>query len=135
MKYVIDCSFSSALFLPDENSDNVRNFFLNFKKNDIILVPQLWWYETNNVLNISLRRKRLDKAAVLRILELINVINIETDSENGIIFTKNVFEISQFYNLSSYDAVYLELASRKKAKLMTLDDELTKAAKKAGLTS
>lgn len=135
MKYVIDCSYSSALFLPDENSDNVRIFFLNLKKNDIILVPQLWWYETNNVLNISLRRKRLDKADVLRILELINIINIETDSEKGTTFAKNVFEMSQLYNLSSYDAVYLELASRKKAKLMTLDNELIKAAKKAGLTS
>jgi predicted nucleic acid-binding protein len=41
--------------------------------------------------------------------------------------------MSQLYNLSSYDAVYLELASRKKAKLMTLDNELTKAAKKVGL--
>jgi predicted nucleic acid-binding protein len=35
------------------------------------------------------------------------------------------------YGLTAYDAVYLELAQRRKLPLATLDDDLRKAAKKA----
>jgi predicted nucleic acid-binding protein len=133
MHYVIDCSFSSALFLPDEKSDDVRKFFLNLQKDDLIHVPLLWWYETNNVLNISVKRKRLSHADVLNILDLAGQLKLETDSEYGNDFSKKLFELSQVYSISSYDGVYLELSIRKKAKLKTLDNELITAAKKIGI--
>ncbi len=133
MRYVMDCSFSSALFLPDEKSGKVRDFFLNLKKQDQIFIPLLWWYETNNVLNISIKRKRLNHTSVINILNLVNQIKLETDNEFGIEFSRQILDISQLYKLSSYDAVYLELAIRKKAKFMTLDKELLTAAKQIGL--
>jgi len=133
MHYVIDCSFSSALFLPDEKSDTARVFFLNLNEKDTIFVPLLWWYETNNVLNISIKRKRLTHNDVIRIYDLINQIKFETDSEYGIDFSKRIFELTQLYTISSYDAVYLELSIRTKAKLATLDDELIITAKKIGI--
>ncbi|PKL37369.1 MAG: twitching motility protein PilT [Spirochaetae bacterium HGW-Spirochaetae-1] len=133
MNYVIDCSFSSALFLPDEKSEYVRSFFLNLKKQDQVFIPLLWWYETNNVLNVSVKRKRLKQAEVENILELVHKLKIETDSEMGLVFSKRIFEISQLHSLSSYDSVYVELAIRKKAKLMTLDRELADAARVIGI--
>ena len=59
MDYVVDCSFTSALFLPDESSEIAQNFFLKIQPNDVVMAPFLWWYETNNVLNIALKRKRV----------------------------------------------------------------------------
>ena len=128
MNYVIDCSFSSSLFLPDEKSDYVRNFFLELKRNDRIFIPLLWWYETNNVLNVSVKRKRLEKIHVVSIIKLFDQLKLITDFEYGVEWVKTVFELTQLYNISSYDAAYLELTIRKKAKLMSLDNVLKNIA-------
>ena len=133
MKYIIDCSFSTALFLPDEKSDLVRDFFIKRKNDDNVFVPLLWWYETSNVLNTSIKRKRLSHAYAVSIIDLFDQLKLETDYESGADFTKKIFEMSQLYSLSSYDAIYLELALRKKGRLMTLDRELIEAAGKIGL--
>lgn len=133
MNYILDCSFSSALFLPDEKSDLVRDFFIKRKSDDNVFVPLLWWYETSNVLNTSIKRKRLSHADVVSITELFEKLKLETDYESGADFSKKIFEISQLYSVSSYDAVYLELSLRKKGRLMTLDRELIDAAVKIGL--
>lgn len=132
-QYIIDCSFSSALFLPDEKSDGVGDFFKGLSKSDMINVPHLWWYETNNVLNISVKRKRLTHNDFSAVIELFSHMKIETDSEYGLSFSKEIFDLSQVYNLSSYDSVYLELAMRKKGRLMTLDNGLIKAAAEMGI--
>ncbi len=131
--YVIDCSFSSALFLPDEKSELISSFFEKITENDRIYIPQLWWYETSNVLNIAVRKKRITHHEVIVITKLFDNMNLETDFESGSIFTREIFNLAQEYQLSSYDSVYLELAMRKNGILMTLDEELINAAKKAGV--
>ena len=70
MNWVIDCSFASALFLPDEASSNVRSFFEKINDEDILLVPNLWWYEITNVLVVSERRKRLSHADIIKVISL-----------------------------------------------------------------
>jgi predicted nucleic acid-binding protein len=133
MIYVIDCSFSSALFLPDEKSDAVRDFFIKLKKNDQLFIPLLWWYETINVINVSLKRKRINYNDSTSIINLMNELKLMTDFEYGIELAKRIFELTQLYNISSYDAVYLELSIRKKARLRTLDNDLLIAAKNIGI--
>ncbi|MFH0975330.1 MAG: type II toxin-antitoxin system VapC family toxin [Spirochaetota bacterium] len=133
MKFVIDCSFSSALFLPDEKSDSIRTFFINLKDSDQIYIPLLWWYESINVLNVSLKRKRLNFNAISKIIELFDKMPIETDISYGSHYSKNIFELTQLYKISAYDAAYIELAVRKKAKLMTLDKDLIKASEIVGV--
>ena len=131
--YVIDCSFSSTLFLPDENSDYTKKFFLNLETKDKVYTPVLWYYETANVLNISVKRKRLTHSDAFSVSQLFESLSFETDIYFGVHFTKELFDLTQLYNISSYDAVYLELAMRKKAILKTLDKNLIQAAKKVGI--
>ncbi len=132
--YVIDCSYSSALFLPDEQSEAVRDFFLHTrKKNDLVLVPSLWWYETCNVLNSSIKRNRISYSDAKSLLELFDTLHLQTDTEYGIEPSRILLELSQLYGISSYDAAYLELSLRKKAKLLTLDNALRKAAVDMGI--
>ena len=133
MNYVIDCSFSSALFLPDEKSGHVQDFFLNLKNNDQVFIPLLWWYETNNVLNVAVKRNRLKQNDVFSIINLFNELKLVTDYEYGIAWSKTLFELTKIYHISSYDAAYLELALRIKAKLVTLDSMLKNAAVKMGI--
>ncbi|MES0489831.1 MAG: type II toxin-antitoxin system VapC family toxin [Leptospirales bacterium] len=131
--YVVDCSFSSALFLPDENSESIKNFFLKLNKKDNVYTPVLWYYETANVLNISVKRNRLTHSDAFSVGELFKEIGFTTDIYFGVHFTKELFDLTQLYGISSYDAVYLELAMRKKAELKTLDKGLMQAAKKIGV--
>lgn len=134
MQYVIDCSYSSALFLPDENSEDVRDFFLHTrKKNDAIVVPSLWWFETCNVLNSSIKRKRISYSDAQSILELFDTLTFQTDTEHGIGISRTLLELSRLCGISSYDAAYLELSMRKKATLLTLDNDLKKAAVDMGI--
>jgi predicted nucleic acid-binding protein len=130
---VIDCSFSSALFLPDKKSDIISDFFKNINSADRIYVPHLWWYETNNVLNIAVKRERMSHNDFSRVTDLFSRMRIETDSEYGFNFGKEILDLSHRYNLSSYESVYLELAMRKKCTLMTLDKGLFAAAKVIGI--
>jgi len=133
MNYVVDCSFTSALFLPDESSEIVRDFFLKINKTDTIFVPFLWWYETNNVLNIALKRKRLNHTDVGTILQLLDQLNLDIDYSIGIDLSSEIINLSQLYNLSSYDVSYIELAKRRSAHLMTFDNDIISSAKKIGI--
>lgn len=133
MTCVIDCSFSSSLFLPDENSSISTNFFKKYINKKSLLVPVLWWYETCNVIYIAVKRKRITPLQAQEILNLLNALKLETDTEYGLLFSTNIFNLSNLYSISTYDAVYLDLSLRKKATLATFDAELKAAALKAGV--
>lgn len=136
MPYVMDCSWSSALFLPDENSGKVESFFLHQAKQAIsIHVPPLWWNETTNVLLTATRRNRLTHAAALEILQMLDALPLSTDQEYGKVVAECVLGIGREHGLSGYDAAYLELALRKQATLLTLDSALAKAARNAGIAT
>jgi predicted nucleic acid-binding protein len=133
MKFVVDCSFSSTLFLPDEKSETAREFFINLKPADQVFVPILWWYETINVLHVSVKRKRLTFNESTGILELLEKMPLETDAQYGVQYSKDLFDLSQLYKISSYDAAYIELSMRTKSRLMSLDSDLIDIAKDIGL--
>lgn len=88
---------------------------------------------TQNVLRVALMRKRLTLMQVFEIVELLHTLQLQTDEIFKEDFSKKIIELAQLYNLSAYDATYLELAIRKKAKLMTADKALKDAAMKAGV--
>mgnify|MGYP001617472705 CR=1 FL=1 len=133
MNYVLDCSFTSSLFLPDESSDSTRLFFIKLKSSDVIFVPSLWWHETANVLKSATKRKRLNFNETLGIIDLIEKLPLQTDGYCGFQHSKEIFKLAQMYDLSSYDATYLELAIRTKSKLLSHDKEINSVSFKIGL--
>ncbi len=133
MRWVVDCSFTAALFLPDESSSKVRFFFEKLESDDTLWVPGLWWYEITNVLVVSTRRNRLTHMDTERILSLLNQIDFKTDNLAGTTYSQEIYEIAQLYALSAYDAAYLELATRKNCNLASFDKKLVEAAQKAGV--
>jgi len=134
MNWVLDCSFSAALFLPDEFSPKVRDFFTKLSKNDQLFVPSLWWYEITNVLIVAGRRKRLNYADVVTVTSLFERLGIETDNSIGVPYSKEIYRIANLNKLSAYDAAYLELSVRKDAPLASLDKQLLKAAVNTGIS-
>ncbi len=133
MNWVLDCSFSAALFLPDEFSPKVRGFFTNLSKNDKLYVPSIWWYEITNVLIAAERRKRLNYAEVSKVTLLFEQLGIETDNSNGVPFLKEIYRLANLNILSAYDAGYLELAIRQDASLASLNKQLLKVAVNSGV--
>ena len=60
-------------------------------------------------------------------------VDIDVDSATFAQALPDTLQLARRYKLSSYDASYLELALRLGMPLATLDEDLQKAAKKAGV--
>jgi len=133
MTYVYDASYIMALIIPDENNPTIDIVHDALDETDEIFVPQLLWYEIANILKNLIRRRRFTSEEVSYFFPMFSFVNFSTDFEAGIIYSKKLWDLCNSYNLSAYDAAYLELAHRKKAILCTLDENLQNAAKKHGV--
>ena len=130
MIYVFDSSFIAALIIPDERDPHSDGMYIKIKNEDEKHTPQLLWYEITNIFKNLLRRKRYTYEEVLQFFPLLSSIRLITDFETDVNYSKKIWNLCNDYNLTSYDAAYLELAERKKAVLCTLDENLIAAAKK-----
>jgi predicted nucleic acid-binding protein len=133
MPYVFDASFVGAQIIPDEMNPKVEKIQSRIGENEEIFVPQLFWYEIANIFKNLLRRKRYVYDKVMPFFHSLAATRLTTDFETGIDYSKKLFGLCNDYNISSYDAAYLELASRKKAVLCTLDENLRTVAKTHGV--
>ena len=133
MNYVYDASFIIAIILPDENSPKIDKIHDALDENDEVYIPQLNWYETANVFRNLIRHNRFTADEVSYFFPMLSFVNFKTDFETSANYSKKIWELGNNYNLSAYDAAYLELANRKKAVLCTLDKDLLNAAEKHGV--
>ncbi|MDQ3701406.1 MAG: type II toxin-antitoxin system VapC family toxin [Chloroflexota bacterium] len=97
-----------------------------------MLVPAHWLLEVTNVVGLRERQGRLTAADRARFFTLLTDlratrrIGIEALDER-VVFGR-MWDLSQRYGLTSYDAAYLELARRRGLELATLDGALIEAA-------
>jgi len=133
MDWVIDSSIALAWALPDETSKEAERFLSRVSIQSVLWVPALWWYEVANALLMAQRRKRLTEAGRIRLMELYRKLPIRTDMmlDSDIMWRFHTLALE--YNLSAYDAAYLELAQRRGLGLATVDHHLHGAAQKAGI--
>jgi predicted nucleic acid-binding protein len=133
MDWVLDSSIALALALPDETSEQADYFFSRASGESIFWVSALWWYEIANALIGAERRKRLSENDRMRLIELYRMFPIQTDSVLDSDAMYRFHTLAMEYELSAYDAAYLELAQRRGLGLATLDQRLHSAARKAGV--
>ena len=134
MKYVLDSSFIGAIIIPDEKNPKVDKVRAGIGEDEEIFIPQLLWFEITNVFKNLVRRKRFTADEVIQLYPQLTSLRLICDYETGTNYSKRLLHLCNEYNLSSYDAAYLELAERKSAILCTLDESLRIAAKKHGVT-
>jgi len=132
MPWIMDCSIAAALGLPDESSSIADSFLSQMKSNET-WVPSPWWHEIGNVLVTARRRDRLSDNDATRLIQLYGDLPIQTDLASGFDWMERVHHLCITYDLSVYDAAYLELAERKQAGLATLDTGLSQAANACGV--
>lgn len=133
MGWVLDCSLALAWALPDETSRRADQFLVRVSHDSDIWVPALWWYEMANALAMAQRRQRLPEADSTRLVELYGMLPIQTDVYLNAEVMWRFRTLAREYDLSAYDAAYLELAQRRGLGLATLDRHLITAARKAGV--
>ena len=133
MELVLDCSLALAWTVPDEGSKAAEHLLSRIGKESKLWIPALWWYELSNALTVAQRRGRLNDSDTLRLIELYRRLPLFTDTLLGAEAVFRFRALAQRYNLSAYDASYLELAQRRGIALATLDGALKKAANKAGV--
>ena len=95
------------------------------------LVPHLWRLEATNVLIGAEKRGDLKTGEVERFITQLEALPIQIDPLTSHQAFSRTLSLSRAYNLSSYDAAYLELAIREGLPLATLDGDLRKAAQRA----
>lgn len=97
-----------------------------------VIVPALWHTEIVNALLVGERRKVISEAQIIDYLNRLARLPITTDSRTTASGVSLVMSLSREFNLTAYDATYLELALQHKAVLATFDVALSQAMKKAG---
>ena len=103
---------------------------LDLLERDGAVVPQLWHYEVRNVLLIAERRRRIPQDGIKERLDALRDLPILTDQEARL---PEALELARTHRLSFYDALYLELATRRGAPLATLDRALDEASVAEGV--
>ena len=133
MTYVLDASVVASLFLPDEEAETARSILAGLESDDVLLVPPLFWYEMDSIVSASVRRGRLDEGPAFRALEMLRRLGLKIDGRQLEEVTPALLLLAREHGISSYDAAYLELASREGATLCSHDKALQKAAATMGL--
>ena len=98
------------------------------------LVPVLWFYEASAVLSREQNRGTLAAPKAEDFIPELQALRIAADAESAARVFSDVHHLALTYWLTSYDAAYLELALRRSLPLATLDDDLIRASKAAGVT-
>ena len=129
---ILDCSVTASWFIPDEFSKSSFNIRDKIRERGAI-VPTIWSLEVGNVLLISERRKRITKEQRQKALYILKDLPIKTDELTFKNAWFEIIELAEKYNLTLYDACYLELVLRYNSILATFDNNLKQAAKLAGI--
>jgi len=129
---VVDASVALAWCFPDETSDYADAVLVSLK-GGTVNVPSIWAVEIANAVLVGERRKRIKPGDVRRFEELLGALTILESSQTVAEAMANVVPLARAYQLSAYDAAYLDIALRQKALLATLDSSLQKAGRAAGI--
>lgn len=129
---VVDCSVAMAWLFHDEATPKTEAL-LNRLTTDTALVPAWWFIEITNVLTIAERRGRITAKQSDAFIADLGKLGIERDDEAADRAFTHLLALCRTHRLTSYDAIYLDLAIRRSLPLATLDDDLRKAAKKLGV--
>jgi predicted nucleic acid-binding protein len=130
--FVLDCSVSLAWCFPDERAPYPQSV-LDSLATTAAAVPSLWSLEVANALLVGERRGRCTSADITAWLGFLGALPIHADPQTVTRAWSDTLTLARTYNLSAYDASYLELAIRRGLPLAALDGKLKNAATAAGV--
>ena len=133
MSLVLDSSATLAWIFLDERCPPITAVFDQLV-NTGAWVPSLWRLEVANVLEINVRRDRIDPDFRDKTLADLALLPIQTDADTDRHAWGTTLRLAERHRLTTCDAAYLELALRRSLPLASLDHQLRTAAISEGVT-
>jgi predicted nucleic acid-binding protein len=134
IRFVLDASVALAWFVDNPVAAYAVRVRKSLARDARALVPGLWHLEMANGFAIAERRGILTSAnsrAGIAAIEQLLVQSIENSAD--FISLRQVLTTARDFQLSAYDAVYLDTARRQRLPIATLDRRLLSAAQQAGV--
>ncbi len=135
MTVVLDASVTIRWLLSDGSSQDLA--YADAVLGAVIergsVVPVIWALEVANVAARAEANSLIRPELTTRFLERLEAMPIKVDEEMYERAFTDTLALARSHKLTAYDASYLELARRLDIPLATLDEDLQKAAKKAGV--
>lgn len=129
---VVDASVCLAWAHKDERTPDVAAIAQKVTRDGAVAPPH-WPVEIANGLAMAVRRGRIDAARRDEILANFRRLPVEVETPSLEFTWTSVPWIAARFDLTAYDAAYLELAARRRMPLATLDQKLARAAREDGL--
>jgi predicted nucleic acid-binding protein len=129
---VLDSSATLAWIYSDETTNAIRRLF-DAVGDEGAVVPALWRLEIANSLTAAVRRGRIEANFRRAALTDLALLDVAIDDQTDVHAWGETLRLADLFQLTVYDAAYLELAQRRSLPLATLDGELIAAAKSLGL--
>jgi predicted nucleic acid-binding protein len=129
MSFVLDASVAFTWMMRDEDHPLADLAFARIRL-DYAAVPGIWWYEIRNMLVVNERRGRISVADSTLVLKDMARMRIRV---HGVQDHANLLSLARQFQLTVYDAAYLDLAVRERLPIASLDKKLRAAAETAGV--
>lgn len=133
MSFVLDNSIAMRWCFETEAHPYADGVLRMIAAGTTAFVPVLWFYEASAVIARAQIKGSLAATTAEEILVELQSLRIVADEESGARAFTDVHRLAVAYRLTSYDAAYLELAMRRNLPLASLDADLVRAARSAGL--
>jgi predicted nucleic acid-binding protein len=91
-------------------------------------VPAIWPLEVTNALIKAFRRRHITREELFEYAQRLGELRITVDNEAPDRSFTDVITLAERYQLTTYDAAYLELAKRRSIPIATADGNILQAA-------
>lgn len=132
-RFVLDASIALAWFLDNPVSPYALRVKQALVDGARAVVPALWHLEMANGLVVAERRRILATAEGTRCLQYVEQLTSQIETNNDLVPARQALATARSFQLSAYDAVYLDTARNEGLPLATLDQSMRAAAIKAGV--
>jgi predicted nucleic acid-binding protein len=134
MELVLDASAALAWLAKraDPTEDQLAYAALRHLQSQGAVVPALWFHEVANGALVIERRGGGIRFVSAAYFGFVETLPIEQDTARPSALVGTVVALARSYNLTAYDATYLELVLRTGRELATFDGQLADAVRSAG---
>lgn len=132
MSFVVDSSVALSWCFEDERTPATKALLERAGERGAF-APQHWPLEVLNGLMMAERRKRIGAPKRRELASFLGELPIDLDDETAARSWGRTQDLAERFRLTSYDAAYLELASRRGLALASLDQDLRKAGAALGV--
>ena len=134
-EFVLDASVAMSWCFPGDPTEDTpySRRILSKLTTDDAIVPDIWAFEIANIIFVAFsKRRRITQKQIDEYLQRLKVLPIRVEPHD-LWANVGLESKARKWNLSAYDAAYLDLALRKNIPLATADDDLRKAAEAEGI--